>query len=145
MAPKAKADYAFLLHDLYHLDANGIMCIVLPHGVLFRGGEEKEIRKNLIENNNIDCIIACQLIFFFGTGISTIIMIVRKVRKNTDVQIIDASKVFVKDGKNNKLRACDIKRIVDAVTKRENIERYSRVVSREEIRENDYNLNIPSM
>ena len=70
-------------------------------------------------------------------------MIVRKVRKNTDVQIIDASKGFVKDGKNNKLRACDIKRIVDAVIKRENIEKYSRVVSREEIRENDYNLNIP--
>lgn len=143
LAPKAKADYAFLLHDLYHLDANGIMCIVLPHGVLFRGGEEKEIRKNLIENNNIDCIIGLPANIFFGTGISTIIMIVRKVRKNTDVQIIDASKGFVKDGKNNKLRACDIKRIVDAVIKRENIEKYSRVVSREEIRENDYNLNIP--
>lgn len=143
LAPKAKADYAFLLHDLYHLDANGIMCIVLPHGVLFRGGEEKEIRKNLIENNNIDCIIGLPANIFFGTGISTIIMIVRKVRENTDVQIIDASKGFVKDGKNNKLRACDIKRIVDAVIKRENIEKYSRVVSREEIRENDYNLNIP--
>ncbi len=143
LAPKAKADYAFLLHDLYHLKSDGIMTIVLPHGVLFRGGEEKEIRKNLIEKNNIDTIIGLPSNIFFGTGIPTIIMVLKKQKNNTDIQIIDASKGFIKEGKNNKLRACDIKKIVDTVINRNDIEKYSRVVSREEIRENDYNLNIP--
>ena len=143
IAPKAKADYAFLLHDLYHLKSDGIMTIVLPHGVLFRGGEEKKIRKNLIEKNNIDTIIGLPANIFFGTGIPTIIMVLKKQKNNTDIQIIDASKGFIKDGKNNKLRACDIKKIVDAVIARKDVEKYSRVVSREEIRENDYNLNIP--
>ena len=143
LAPKAKADYAFLLHDLYHLKSDGIMTIVLPHGVLFRGGEEKEIRKSLIEKNNIDTIIGLPANIFFGTGIPTIIMVLKKQKNNTDIQIIDASKGFIKDGKNNKLRACDIKKIVDTVIERKDVEKYSRVVSREEIRENDYNLNIP--
>lgn len=143
VAPKSKADYAFLLHDLYHLKSDGIMTIVLPHGVLFRGGEEGEIRKNLIEHNNIDTIIGLPANIFFGTGIPTIIMILRKNRTNTDTLIIDASKGFIKDGKNNKLRACDIKKIVDTIINRETVEKFSKVVSREEIRENDYNLNIP--
>lgn len=143
IAPKGKADYAFLLHDLYHLKSDGIMTIVLPHGVLFRGGEEREIRKNLIEKNNIDTIIGLPANIFFGTGIPTIIMILKKRKTNTDIQIIDASKGFIKEGKNNKLRACDIKKIVDTVINRCNIEKYSRVVTREEIRNNDYNLNIP--
>ena len=143
IAPKGKADYAFLLHDLYHLKGNGIMTIVLPHGVLFRGGDEREIRKNLIEKNNIDTIIGLPSNIFFGTGIPTIIMILKKQKENTDIQIIDASKGFVKEGKNNKLRACDIKKIVDAVIKRCDIPKFARVVSRSEIRENDYNLNIP--
>ena len=143
LAPKSKADFAFLLHDLYHLKADGIMTIVLPHGVLFRGGEEGEIRKNLIEHNNIDAIIGLPSNIFFGTGIPTIIMILRKDRTNTDTLIIDASKGFVKDGKNNKLRACDIKKIVDTVINRTSELKFSKVVSREEIRENDYNLNIP--
>lgn len=143
LAPKSKADYAFLLHDLFHLKSDGIMTIVLPHGVLFRGGEEKKIRKNLVESNNIDCIIGLPANIFFGTGIPTIIMVLKKKRDNTDIQIIDASKGFIKDGKNNKLRACDIKKIVDAVVDRKDIEKYSKIVSREEIRENDYNLNIP--
>ena len=143
IAPKGKADYAFLLHDLYHLKSDGIMTIVLPHGVLFRGGEEREIRKNLIEKNNIDTIIGLPANIFFGTGIPTIIMILKKRKTNTDIQIIDASKGFIKAGKNNKLRACDIKKIVDTVINRCNIEKYSRVVTREEIRNNDYNLNIP--
>ena len=137
LAPKAKADYAFLLHDLYHLKSDGIMTIVLPHGVLFRGGEEKEIRKNLIEKNNIDTIIGLPANIFFGTGIPTIIMVLKKQKNNTDIQIIDASKGFIKDGKNNKLRACDIKKIVDTVIARKDVEKYSRVVSREEIRENN--------
>jgi len=143
LAPKGKADYAFLLHDLYHIKPDGIMNIVLPHGVLFRGGEEGEIRKNLIEKNKIDTIIGLPANIFYGTGIPTIVMVLKQKRVNTDVLIIDASKGFVKEGKNNKLRASDIKKIVDVVTRRECVEKFSRVVSRDEIRRNDYNLNIP--
>lgn len=143
VAPKAKADYAFLLHDLFHVKPDGIMTIVLPHGVLFRGGEEGKIRKNLIENNKIDAIIGLPANIFFGTGIPTIIMVLCQKRENTDVLIVDASKGFAKEGKNNKLRASDIRRIVDVVTGREDTPKYSRKVSKEEIRANDYNLNIP--
>lgn len=143
LAPKGKADYAFLLHDLYHVKPDGIMAIVLPHGVLFRGGEEGTIRKNLIEKNNIDTIIGLPANIFFGTGIPTIIMVLKQKRDNTNVLIIDASKGFVKEGKNNKLRACDIKKITDAIKDRKNIEKFCRVVSRDEIRSNEYNLNIP--
>ena len=143
VAPKGKADYAFLLHDLYHIKSDGIMTIVLPHGVLFRGGEEGDIRRNLIEKNKIDAIIGLPSNIFFGTGIPTIIMVLKQKRDNTDVLIIDASKGFVKEGKNNKLRACDIKRITDTIKSRTTIDKFSRVVSRDEIRSNDYNLNIP--
>lgn len=143
IAPKSKADYAFLLHDLYHLKPDGIMTIVLPHGVLFRGGEEGNIRKNLIEQNNIDAIIGLPANIFFGTGIPTIVMVLRQKRENTDVLIIDASKGFTKEGKNNKLRACDIRKIVDTIKSRKDVEKYSKVVSLEDIRANDYNLNIP--
>lgn len=143
LAPKGKADYAFLLHDLYHIKPDGLMTIVLPHGVLFRGGEEGEIRKNLIENNKIDAIIGLPANIFFGTGIPTIIMVLKQRRSNTDVLIVDASKGFEKVGKTNKLRASDIKRIVDVVTSRVSVPKFSKVVSREEIRQNDYNLNIP--
>lgn len=143
IAPKSKADYAFLLHDLYHLKPDGIMTIVLPHGVLFRGGEEGNIRKNLIEQNNIDAIIGLPANIFFGTGIPTIVMVLRQKRENTDVLIIDASKGFKKEGKNNQLRACDIRKIVDTIKSRKDIEKYSKVVSLKDIRANDYNLNIP--
>lgn len=143
LAPKGKADYAFLLHDLYHVKPDGIMTIVLPHGVLFRGGEEEKIRKNLVEYNNIDAIIGLPANIFFGTGIPTIIMVLRQQRKETDVLIVDASKGFAKEGKNNKLRACDIKKIADAVIGRSDIDKFSRNVSRQEIRDNGYNLNIP--
>lgn len=143
IAPKSKADYAFLLHDLYHLKPDGIMNIVLPHGVLFRGGEEGEIRKNLIENNKIDAIIGLPANIFFGTGIPTIVMVLRQKRENDDILIIDASKGFVKEGKNNKLRESDIKKIVDTFKNRLSIDKYSKVVSRDEIRQNEYNLNIP--
>ena len=143
LAPKGKADYAFLLHDLYHIKPDGIMNIVLPHGVLFRGGEEGEIRKNLIEKNKIDAIIGLPANIFYGTGIPTIVMVLKQKRENTDVLIIDASKGFVKEGKNNKLRASDIKKIIDVVTRRESVEKFSRVVGRDEIRKNDYNLNLP--
>ena len=143
VAPRSKADYAFLLHDLYHLRPDGIMCIVLPHGVLFRGGEEGAIRKNLVENRHIQAIIGLPANIFFGTGIPTIVMVLRKQRECSDVLIVDASKHFVKDGKNNKLRASDIRRIVDAVTINATVDKFSRLVSMEEIRANDYNLNIP--
>ncbi len=143
LAPKGKADYAFLLHDLYHVKPEGIMTIVLPHGVLFRGGEEGVIRKNLIERNNIDAIIGLPSNIFFGTGIPTIIMVLRQKRERTDVLIVDASKGFIKEGKNNKLRACDIRKIADTVIKRKPQPKFARLVTRDEIRENDYNLNIP--
>lgn len=105
LAPKGKADYAFLLHDLYHVKNDGIMTIVLPHGVLFRGGEEGEIRRNLIEKDKIDAIIGLPANIFYGTSIPTIIMVLKQKRPDNDVLIIDASKGFVKEGKNNKLRA----------------------------------------
>jgi len=143
LAPKTKADYAFLLHDLYHIKPDGIMMIVLPHGVLFRGGEEGKIREKLIEGNHIDAIIGLPANIFFGTGIPTTIIVLKQKRPNTDVLIVDASKGFIKVGKNNKLRASDIKRCVDAVINRETLPKYAKLVSRDEIRENDYNLNIP--
>lgn len=143
LAPKGKADYAFLLHDLYHVSPDGIMTIVLPHGVLFRGGEEGEIRKNLIEKNQIDAIIGLPANIFFGTGIPTIVMVLKQSRETDDILIIDASKGFEKEGKNNKLRACDIRKIADTVEGRLAVSKFSRTVSRDEIRNNDYNLNIP--
>ncbi|MDK7286257.1 type I restriction-modification system subunit M, partial [Bifidobacterium bifidum] len=143
IAPKSKADYAFLLHDLYHLRDDGIMTIVLPHGVLFRGGEEGTIRRNLVENHHIQAIIGLPANIFFGTGIPTIVMVLRKHRDDDHVLIVDASKYFTKEGKNNKLRASDIKRIVDAVTGNRDVDKFSRLVGIDEIRQNDYNLNIP--
>lgn len=143
LAPKSKADYAFLLHDLHHLKNDGIMCIVLPHGVLFRGGEEAEIRRRLVEKGHIHAIIGLPANIFFGTGIPTIIMVLRQTRTESDILVVDASKGFVKEGKNNKLRACDIRKIVDAVTTRQSIPNFSRLVSLSEIQANEYNLNIP--
>lgn len=143
LAPDSKADFAFLLHELYHVKPDGIMTIVLPHGVLFRGGSEAAIRKELIEQNNIDAVIGLPANIFYGTGIPTIIMVLKKNRETSDVLFIDASQNFLKVGKNNELRAADIRRISDAVEHRTDIERFARVVNRDEIRENDYNLNIP--
>ncbi|OKL46227.1 type I restriction-modification system subunit M [Boudabousia marimammalium] len=143
LAPKSKADYAFLLHDLFHVKPDGIMTIILPHGVLFRGGEEGQIRKNLVEGNHVDAIIGLPANIFYGTGIPTIIMVLRQKRDHTDTLIVDASKCFAKVGKNNMLRASDIRRVVDAVAARQDVPKFARVVSRDEIRANDYNLNIP--
>lgn len=143
LAPKSKADYAFLLHDLYHLKPGGIMAIVLPHGVLFRGGEEGAIRKNLIESDHLETIIGLPANIFFGTGIPTVILVLRQKREHSDVLIVDASKGFAKEGKNNKLRASDIKKIVDTVNGRVSVPNYSRLVPKTELQANDYNLNIP--
>ena len=164
LAPKTQADYAFLLHELHHLKPDGILTIVMPHGVLFRGKTPKiydkegnvlpmelreegqaegQIRANLIEKNNIDAIIGLPANIFFGTGIPTLIMVLKKNRGSEGVLIIDASKGFVKDGKQNKLRACDVKKIADTYRERKEIPGFSRVVTRDEIRRNEYNLNIP--
>ena len=143
MAPKSKADYAFLLHNLYHLNKEGIMTIVLPHGVLFRGGEEGTIRENLVKNRNIETIIGLPANLFYGTGIPTIIMILKKNRDADNILFIDASKGFVKDGNKNRLRQRDIRKIVDTVIARRDIKNYSRVVPFDELKKNDFNLNIP--
>ena len=143
VAPKSKADYAFLLHDLYHFKPDGVMCIVLPHGVLFRGGEEECIRRALVENENIDAIIGLPTNIFFGTGIPIIEMVLKRRRASDDILIIDASKGFVKGGKQDKLRACDIRRVVDAYERRTDVGRFCRVISKQEVRDNGYNLNIP--
>ena len=143
IAPKGKADFAFLLYDLYHIRPDGIATVILPHGVLFRGNEEGKIRRNLIENNLIDTIIGFPANMFFGTGIPTILMVLKKKREDTSVLFVDASKGFVKNGNKNKLQAKNIKKIVDVVINRINVEGYARLVSKEEIAANDYNLNIP--
>lgn len=149
VAPQSKADYAFLLHEFYHLDARGIMTIVLPHGVLFRGtkddGAEGQIRYHLVDSDKIYAIIGLPANIFYGTGIPTIIMVLRKVRDANDhsVLFIDASKGFVKDGTRNRLRECDIKKIADTVRDRREIPGFSRLVNKEVIEQNDYNLNIP--
>lgn len=143
VAPKGVADFAFLLHDLYHVKPSGIMTIVLPHGVLYRGGAELQIRSQLVEHNHIDAIIGLPEKVFFGTGISTIVMVLkRKTRVDENILFVDASRGFEKEGKNNKLRACDIKKIVDVVTNRTEEPDFSCLVSREIIRKNEYNLNI---
>ncbi len=144
LAPKGVADYAFLLHDLYHVKPEGIMTIVLPHGVLYRTGSEAEIRTHLVEQNHIDAIIGLPEKVFFGTGISTIVMVLKraKTRPDTNILFVDASRGYEKQGKNNRLRECDIRKIVDVVTHRTELPNYSRLVSRETIRQNEYNLNI---
>ena len=143
IAPSTKADFAFLLHDLYHLNETGILTIILPHGVLFRGGEEERIRTKLVEDNVIDAIIGLPPNIFYGTGIPTTIMILKKQRINSDILFIDASRCFEKEGNQNKLRHRDIKLIADAVADRKDRVRFSRKISKNEIVENGYNLNIP--
>lgn len=143
VAPRGKADYAFLLHDLCHIEDDGIVTIVLPHGVLFRPGDDYNIRKNLIDNNNIDAIIGLPADIFFGTPIATLVMVLKRHRPSTDVLMVDASRLSIKVGKKNKLTASDIRRIVDAVISRTETPKFSRLVSRKTIYENDYNLYIP--
>lgn len=143
LAPQGKADLAFLLHCLYHIKDNGIMAIVLPHGVLFRGDSEGEIRKNLILNHNIETIISLPSQLFFATGIPVIVMILSKNREADDILFIDASQSFKKDKKQNVLRESDVKRIFDAVIARKDIRNFAHLASLDEIERNDYNLNVP--
>lgn len=143
LAPKSKADFAFLLHGFYHLKDSGTMAIVLPHGVLFRGGAEGVIRKKLVEDGSIDAIIGMPANLFYGTSIPTTVIILKKNRVTRDVLFIDASNDFVKNKNQNQLTEENILKIVAAYKKREDSEKYAHLASFEEIQENDYNLNIP--
>ena len=145
VAPASKADYAFVLHGLYHLDKAGTMAIVLPHGVLFRGASEGKIRKNIIDNNLLDAVIGLPANLFYGTSIPTCVLVFkgREARQNKDILFIDASNDFEKGKNQNKLTSDNIKNIIDTYRNRENVEKYSHVASLAEIKENDYNLNIP--
>ena len=145
VAPASKADYAFVLHGLYHLDKSGTMAIVLPHGVLFRGAAEGKIRKNIIDNNLLDAVIGMPANLFYGTSIPTTVLVFkgREARKTKDILFIDASSEFVKGKNQNKLSDDNINKIIETYEKREDVEKYAHVATLEEIIENDYNLNIP--
>ena len=143
LAPEGKADYAFLLHCLYHIKNDGVMAIVLPHGVLFRGDSEGEIRKNLILNHNIETIISFPSGMFFATGIPVIVMILSKNRREDDILFIDASRSYKKDKKQNVLTESDVQRIFDTVIARKDIPNYAHLATMAEIEANDYNLNVP--
>jgi type I restriction enzyme M protein len=143
LAPKSKADFAFLLHGFYHLNEKGTMGIVLPHGVLFRGSAEGVIRKTLLEMGAIDAVIGLPPNIFYGTSIPTVVLILKKNRASRDVLFIDASKDFEKQKNQNNLRSEDIQKIVDAYKKRANISKYAHLAEYDEIVSNDYNLNIP--
>lgn len=147
LAPKTKADFAFLQHMYYHLADNGSLASVFPHGVLFRGAAEGVIRTHFIkELNAIDAVIGLPANIFYGTSIPTCILVLKKCRKADDnIVFIDASGEgnYIKEGTQNKLREEDIQRIIEAYANRENIDKYCSIVSLAEIAENDYNLNIP--
>ena len=144
LPPASKGDFAFLLHGLFHLRQGGTMAIVLPHGVLFRGGAEGDIRKRLLEKNYIDTIIGLPSNLFTNTGIPVVVIILKKDRNLGDpVLVIDSSEEFVKVGKQNVLEEKHIARIVDTYVEKREEEGYSSLVEREEIIENDYNMNIP--
>ena len=144
MPPDSAGDYAFLLHGLYHLGQQGTMAIVLPHGVLFRGGAEGAIRKRLIDKNYIDAVIGLPSNLFTNTGIPVCVVVLKKNRSlGEPILIIDASQYFVKVKTQNMLQDKDIARIIETYTSRIETESYSHLASLEEIKQNDYNLNIP--
>jgi len=143
LAPKSKADFAFLLHGFYHLKDSGTMAIVLPHGVLFRGAAEGVIRKKLLEDGSIDAVIGMPANLFFGTSIPTTVIILKKNRTTRDVLFIDASNEFTKEKNQNKLSKENIDKIVETYKKREVVGKYAHVATFDEIKENDFNLNIP--
>ena len=145
LAPASKADYAFIQHMLYHLAENGTMAVVMPHGVLFRGAAEGHIRKYLIEEKNyLDAVIGLPANIFYGTSIPTCILVFKKCKENPDdILFIDASQHFEKVKTQNYLRDADVDRIVETYEKRETIDKYSYVARLDEVKENDYNLNIP--
>lgn len=143
--PKSKADYAFVLHGLSHLKENGSAFFILPHGVLFRGSKEGDIRKLLIDDNLLDAVIGLPSNLFLNTQIPVCVLIFKKTRndKDKDILFIDASKEFVKEGKQNYLSDDQIEKIKSAYSLRKDIDKFSHVASLEEVKKNDYNLNIP--
>jgi len=144
MAPKSAADFAFLLHGLHYLKDDGVMAIILPHGVLFRGGKEADIRTKLLRDGHIDTVIGLPPNLFYSTGIPVCILVLKKCKKPDDVLFINAAEHFTKGKRQNQLSDDDITRIVDAYQQRPvtPVERYARRVSMQEIVDNDYNLNI---
>ncbi len=142
LAPKSAADFAFLLHGFHYLKKDGTMAIILPHGVLFRGGVEERIRTKLLKDGNIDAVIGLPQNLFFSTGIPVCILVLKKCKKNDDVLFINASQHFEKEKKQNVLLSNHIDKIIDTYKNRTKEERYSRAVSIEEIEQNNYNLNI---
>ena len=143
LAPKSKADYAFLLHGLYHLKSNGTMAIVLPHGVLFRGAAEGKIREKLLRAGNIYAVIGLPANLFYNTSIPTCIIVLKKHRDGRDVLFIDASKKFDKGKKQNAMTDEHIDAVMELYSKRETVEKESYLASFEDIEKNDFNLNIP--
>ena len=143
LAPKSKADYAFLLHGYYHLKSSGVMAIVLPHGVLFRGAAEGKIRQKLLEEGAIDTVIGLPAGIFYNTSIPTTVIILNKNRTTKDVFFIDASKEFEKRKAQNFMTDAHIDKILEAYQNREDMEKFAHLASFDEIIENDYNLNIP--
>src|SRR5699024_9585976 len=142
-APKSKADFAFVLHCLSKLNDNGTLAVVLPHGVLFRGSKEGAIRKQLIEENLIDSVIGMPGNMFYNTQIQTDILVLKKNQENKDILLIDTSKEFTKNGKYNYLNEEQLEKIKSVYQKRDKIEKFSNVVTLDDIEANDYNLNIP--
>lgn len=143
LAPKSKADYAFLLHGLYHLKSNGTMAIVLPHGVLFRGAAEGKIREKLLRSGNIYAVIGLPANLFYNTAIPTCIIVLKKHRDGRDVLFIDASKMFKKGKKQNEMEDEHINSILELYNKRETVDKESFLATFEDIEKNDFNLNIP--
>lgn len=142
VAPKSAADFAFLLHGLHYLKDDGVMAIILPHGVLFRGGKEADIRRKLLEDGHIDTVIGLPANLFYSTGIPVCILVLKKCKKPDDVLFINAAEHFTKGKRQNQLGEADIERIVSTYRNRTEQERYSRRVAMREIIDNDYNLNI---
>lgn len=142
LAPRSAADFAFLLHGFHFLAQEGTMAIILPHGVLFRGGAEERIRTKLLKDGNIDTVIGLPSNLFFSTGIPVCILVLKKCKRSDDVLFINASEHYEKGKRQNHLREQDIQKVVDTYQFRRSEERYSRVVSMQEIEQNGYNLNI---
>lgn len=143
LAPKSKADYAFLLHGFYHLKNTGTMAIVLPHGVLFRGAAEGKIRQKLIDSGAIYAVIGLPSNLFYNTSIPTTIIALKKNRDGRDILFIDASSQFVKGKNQNKMSQENIEHIIELYTDRMDVDKEAHLASYEEIKANDYNLNIP--
>lgn len=143
LAPKSKADYAFILDGIYSLKNNGTAVFILPHGVLFRGQAEGDIRQNLIKNNFLDAVIGLPSNLFTNTGIPVCILVFKKNRVDNDILFIDAQKDFIKDKSKNIMTSEQVLKVIDTYNNRSDIDKYSRKVSISEIEENDYNLNIP--